>query len=148
MPKDPFLLSADALAAAASVYLRQVNAYTQGLAEPDAGTREGLAREERRRAAVVAAEAGLLRALEALYVHSIKAGAERGESAARQARAAATLRDRCAAFLEAERERGRASLRFRRSAIPLADLERAAAEASAAEGAMRLALRNYELQRV
>jgi GAF domain-containing protein len=142
---DPLLGAADVLAAAVSSYLAQLGAYAQGLTDADAETSEGLADEAQRRAAVVSAEAGLLRALEGFDAQGGDGGAERGAAAPRQARAAVALRNRCAAFLEAESERSRASLQFRRSAVPLSDLERAAAEASAAEEAMCVALRDYEM---
>jgi GAF domain-containing protein len=142
---DPLLAAADILAAAVSFYLTQLGAYADGLTEPGAGTREGVVSEAQRRAAVVSAEASLLRALEAFGKQAVEGKAEREEDITRQARAAVVLRDRCAAFLAAEKERNRVSLQFRRNAVPFEDFERVAAEASSAEDAMRVALRDYEL---
>ena len=137
--------AAGVLAATVSFYPAQLSAYADGLTEAAAETRERVASEARRRAAVVSAEASLLRALEAFDKRAAEGKAEREEDITRQARAAVVLRDRCAAFLAAEKERSRVSLQFRRNAAPLEDLERAAAEASSAEDAMRVALREYEM---
>lgn len=124
------------LVAAAMFLVKQVDAYVLSL-----GTRASAGdvdEQHRLRAAVVGAQASLLRALEAFDAAE--------KSSASGAEAAATLRDSCAALLEAEARRTRASLLFRRGETGLEEVEQSASEATAAEQAMRLALRNYTLQ--
>ena len=139
----PLLAAADVLAATVSFYLAQLGAYADGLTEAAAETREGVASEARRRAAVVSAEASLLRALDAFDRQASECKAEREEDTTRQAQAAMVLRDRCAAFLAAEKGRSRASLQFRRNVVPLDNLELASVEASSAADAMRVAMCEY-----
>ncbi len=124
------------LVAAALFLVRQVDAYVLSL-----GTRasNGQVDEQNRlRAAVVGAQASLLRALEAFDVAD--------KRPASGTEAATALRNSCAAFLEAEARRTRTSLLFRRGETSLEEVERSVSEASAAEQAMRLALRNHTLQ--
>ena len=121
-----------ALAAAASLYFREIDAYVQGLGAAD----RDHAGDERRRASVVAAEAALFRALQAYDTRRSGAGGERFG----RADAGAALKDSIAAFLDDEQERDRKSLMFRRGLTSLEEFERASKAASGAEHALRLAL--------
>lgn len=134
------------LSSFALLYLRQMDAYVRKLAAGQAPASTSSRELDELRASVVQAEAGLLRAVETFdREKDDPAPADRHAAPAGQDPATA-LRDRCAAFLEAEQRRSRASLLFRRSLLPLVELERAVTDAAEAEQAMRLALHNYQMQ--
>ncbi|MGG5823779.1 GAF domain-containing protein [Falsiroseomonas sp. HW251] len=121
-----------ALVAAALYFLKHLDAYVLSLDTPAAGEEE----QGRLRAAVIAAQAGLLRALETF--RTVGGDAPVGETAM-------ALRDSCAAFLDAEARRTRIGLLFRRGEASMEQVEQSVSDATAAEQLMRLALREHML---